>query len=265
MAELDRLLAQYGEGYVPPLPTDADRSTADIVEQYRPPGKGERLKRAWEGMRAGQTADMARRAGQPLWGDPRWAGPEGYEYLPLPAKESQAADMGRAAVAAPLGARGGLGGSTGGMGWLVPRYTPNAVPQALYVEGGLGLADDLPWLARGFASQPRELLGAGVAPPLALTKKDATPLADADAYWEEAGKSYPLRAQARRVVEDFKDKPVYHTVNSLRQIPMAMGYTGAAEGAMALGALQRLPAWLRGAEPTVEWTRAAPPLGRSAP
>lgn len=218
------------------------------MANYRPPGKGELLQRAWRELRDRGTADLRRRAEEPL--------------------ANQMTDFAKAAIVAPMGLRLGLGGSTGGMGYLVPRYTPDAVPQALRFEGGLGFFDAAPFPTpyTGFATQPREILGGAIAPYLAATKKDAKPMADADAYWDEAGKFYPLRAQAQKIIEDFKDKPAYHAWNSLRQIPMAMGYTGAAEGAMALGALQRLPAWLRGAEPAIPGSiRAAQQAERSAP
>lgn len=219
MSDLTDLLSHYGN--------EGDLTTADVLSRMpRPFSKGEALREAYRSWADYFANEMRHKAERPGVGS----------------KDSDAAEFARTAILAPMAMRGGMGTSNG-FGRAL-----SSEPSTYYVQGGLGLLNEIPWLPRGFASQPREILGAGVAPPLSLIKHDATPMPDADAYWERARQEYPLRAQAQRIMNDFADKPGYHAWNSLRQIPMAMGYTGAAEGAAALAASRYLPLFFRAPE-----------------
>lgn len=62
----------------------------------------------------GEFASGAAIAHRPTWGETRWRGPAGYEYLPLPAKDSLMTDfLVNALTHAPMALRSGRGAAIG--------------------------------------------------------------------------------------------------------------------------------------------------------
>ncbi len=239
-------------------------STGDILKELPPakpgrlPGKGESLERARDKILDAVDEDMVRKAAWPPWGESQQRPlPPGLNWLfpnarvAFPAKESKTADFGRALLTGLMGVRGGMG-SHGGLnrpfGALASEL--ESEPSRLHVEGGLGWGE-MPWSPG--AIQPDRILGRTVAAPLALTKRDTSVLSDSDLadkiYDKVHVNEYPLRAQWAKIIDDFRKRPVYHTVESLKQGPMAYGYgVGASEGAAALGLLKYLPLLARAEE-----------------
>ena len=266
MSELKRLLAQYGEGYTPEVGADDAPTTADVMANYRPPGKGDYLQRKVQ-----DYIDYLGRKAQASNERPmaEWRGPSGWEYIPVPAKNTHFGDALLTAMMAPMGGRLGMGGSGGGIGFLRRNDVAVNPPSTYHVPGGLGIVDSwpLPMGGSGWATQPREILGGVVAPMLSATKRDAEPMADAEKFWEEARRYYTGREHAQYIARDIAGDPI----GAARQIPMFLGYGyGAPEGGAALGALRYLSTLARAPEPPPAPIIPAPPLGaqpaaRSAP
>ncbi len=245
--EVDRLLAQYGDSYAPDEIDGGGPTTSDVLAQYQPPqapGKGERMRRAWAAYKDRAAADMLQKAERPFWGETTK-----HTGVPFPAKDSQLADAARTAMLAPVGTRGGMGTYRG-----FGRYG-DGEPMPYHVDGGLGMFKS-PLLPHALVEQPQGILGGLVAPMLAATKPDALPITNVDddvlqILGEEAGRTYTLGEQMKRIRRDLRERPGHHVWEGVKQSGMWTGYTGLPEIATALAALRYLPLYLRAPEPPI--------------